>query len=423
MARPDRTDAPRGRQTPLGGRPERLLAGAVCFLVCFGLLMVYSASSPRALLQAGDPLGLLKRQLAYALVGLAVYCVCARMEPRTLRRLARPALVVAAALLLVVLIPGVGTSANGATRWIALGPIQIQPSELAKLALALTLAAAIARRPAALRTGRGLLPLLLLTGALAFVVLVEPDLGTATTICLGALGMLLVGGARLRHLAITVTIAIAFTGLAVALEPYRRARLLAFLHPWEDAGGAGFQIVQAQIALGSGGIFGQGIGQGLQKIFYLPEAHTDMIVATVGEELGLLGVLALIAAFGAVALAGYRIALGARDLHQRVLAAGLTTTVVAQAVINFGAVLGLLPVTGVPLPFVSFGGSSLIVFLAAAGILVNIGRRSTAARPAPGPRAVEPAPEAAAGGDRRRWDRRPRHASARLGGGAARARG
>jgi cell division protein FtsW len=423
MARPARTDAPSGRQTPLGGRPERLLAGAVCFLVCFGLLMVYSASSPRALLQAGDPLGLLKRQLAYALGGLVVYCICARMELRTLRRLGRPALVVAAVLLLVVLVPGVGTSANGATRWIALGPIQIQPSELAKLALALTLAVAIARRPAALRTARGLFPYLVLTGAFAFVVLVEPDLGTATTICLGALAMLLVGGARLRHLAMTAMVAICFTGLAVALEPYRRARLLAFLHPWDDAGGAGFQIVQAQIALGSGGIFGQGIGQGLQKIFYLPEAHTDMIVATVGEELGLLGVLALIAAFGAVALAGYRIALGARDLHQRVLAAGLTTTVVAQAVINFGAVLGLLPVTGVPLPFVSFGGSSLIIFLAAAGILVNIGRRSTAARPAPGPRAVEPAPEADTGGHRRRWDRRARHAGARLGGGAARARG
>ncbi|MDX6647069.1 MAG: cell division protein FtsW [Miltoncostaeaceae bacterium] len=423
MASADRTDARQGRQTPLGGRPERLLAGAVCFLVCFGLVMVYSASSARAFLQAGDPLGLLKRQAAYALAGLGVYCLCARIRPATLRRLGRPALVVSVLLLVVVLVPGIGVTANGASRWLAVGPLQIQPSEVAKLALVLTIAAAIARRPGALRTAGGVVPYLILTGAVALLVLLEPDLGTATTICLGVLGMLLVAGARPRHLAMTATVAIAFTSLAVALEPYRRDRLLAFLHPWQDAGGAGFQIVQAQIALGSGGVFGQGIGQGLQKIFYLPEAHTDMIVATVGEELGLLGVLALIAAFGAVALAGYRIALGARDLHLRVLAAGLTTTVVAQAVINFGAVLGLLPVTGVPLPFVSFGGSSLIVFLAAAGILVNIGRRSAATRPAPGPHAVAPASDADPGGHRRRRDRRPRHAGARLGGGAARARG
>jgi cell division protein FtsW len=421
MASADRTDARRGRQTPLGGRPERLLAAAVCFLVCFGLVMVYSASSARAFLQAGDPLGLLKRQAVYALVGLGVYCFCARVQPATLRRLGRPALVVSGLLLMVVLVPGIGVTANGATRWLAVGPLQIQPSELAKLALVLTLAAAIARRPGAVRTARGLIPYLILTGAVALLVLLEPDLGTATTICLGVLGMLLVAGARLRHLAVTATVALAFTSVAIALEPYRRDRLLAFLHPWQDAAGAGFQIVQAQIALGSGGIFGQGIGQGLQKVSYLPEAHTDMIVATVGEELGLLGVLALIAAFGAVALAGYRIALGARDLHLRVLAAGLTTVVVTQAVINFGAVLGLLPVTGVPLPFVSFGGSSLIVFLAAAGILVNIGRRSAATRPAPGPHAV--ASDADEGGHRRRWDRRPRHAGARLGGGAARARG
>src|SRR5437763_1129037 len=294
MARADRIDARRGRQTPLGGRPERLVAAAVCFLVCFGLVMVYSASSARAFLQAGDPLGLLKRQAVYAVVGLGAYCFCARVQPSTLRRLGRPALVVSGLLLLVVLVPGIGVSANGASRW---------------------------------------------------------------------------------------------------------------------------------LALGSGGIFGQGIGQGLQKVSYLPEAHTDMIVATVGEELGLLGVLALIAAFGAVALAGYRIALGARDLHLRVLAAGLTTVVVVQAVINFGAVLGVLPVTGVPLPFVSFGGSSLIVFLAAAGILVNIGRRSAATRPAPGPHAVAPSADPDEGGHRRRWDRRPRHAGARLGGGAARARG
>jgi len=423
MASADPTEARRARQSPLGGRPERLLAAAVCFLVCFGLVMVYSASSARAFLQAGDPLGLLKRQVIYALLGLGAYALCSRIQPATLRRLGRPALVAAGFLLVIVLVPGIGVTANGARRWLAAGPVQIQPSELAKLALVVTVAAMIARRPGAVRTAGGLIPYLIITGGVALLVLIEPDLGTATTLCLAVMGMLLVAGARLRHLATTAAVALAFTSLAIAFEPYRRERLLAFLHPWHDAAGAGFQIVQAEIALGSGGIFGKGIGQGLQKVSYLPEAHTDMIVATVGEELGLLGVLALIAAFGAVALAGYRIALGARDLHLRVLAAGLTTIVVVQAVINFGAVLGVLPVTGVPLPFVSFGGSSLIVFLAAAGILVNIGRRSAAARPAPRPAAAAAAPDADEGRDRRGRDRRPRHARARLGGGAARARG
>src|SRR5437899_2285101 len=272
MASADRTHARGGRQTPLGGRPERLLAAAVCFLVCFGLVMVYSASSARAFLQAGDPLGLLKRQAVYALAGLGAYCLCARLQLGTLRRLGRPALVVSALLLVVVLVPGVGVSANGASRWLALGPLQIQPSELAKLALVLTVAAAIARRPGTLRTAGGIVPYLILTGAVAFLVLLEPDLGTATTLCLGVLGMLLVAGARPRHLAMTATVALAFTSIAIALEPYRRDRLLAFLHPWQDAAGAGFQIVQAPIALRSGGVCGKGIGQGLQKVSDLPEA-------------------------------------------------------------------------------------------------------------------------------------------------------
>jgi cell division protein FtsW len=413
---------PTGRAAPrsalAGAGAERLLTGAVLALVSFGLVMVYSTSSATALLSDDDPLGLVTRQAAYAAVGLGAYALFARMSPEGMRRLGPPALAVAAFLLLVVLVPSIGMHVNGSRRWIDLGPIgQLQPSELAKLALALWLAQAIARDPRRVRTPAGLVPFLLVTGALALLILIEPDMGTAVVLCAMAVAMLIVGGARMRHLGTIVAAGALLAVVAVMAEPYRRDRLLAFLDPWSDPNGAGFQSVQAQVALGSGGLSGVGLGDGVQKAFYLPEAHTDMIVATVGEELGLLGVVAVLVGFALVAVAGYRIALRARDLHQQVLAAGLTTLVLAQAAINVGAVVGVMPVTGVPLPFVSFGGSSLITLLACTGLLVNIGRRSRspAGRVAAVPRAEGP--------DRGRGDGRPRDAGAGRGRRAARAGG
>jgi cell division protein FtsW len=201
-------------------------------------------------------------------------------------------------------------------------------------------------------------------------------MGTASSLCVVGLAMLVVAGARMRHIGAVVGTLFLLATIAMLAEPYRRERFFTFLDPWADPNGSGFQSVQAQVAIGSGGLHGVGLGDGVQKAFYLPEAHTDMILATVGEELGLIGVLAVLAGFALFALAGYRIAIGARDVHDQALAAGLTTLVVMQAFINVGAVVGVLPVTGVPLPFVSFGGSSLIVLLAASGLLVNIGRRS-----------------------------------------------
>jgi cell division protein FtsW len=389
-------------------RPERLLAGAVLALVCFGLVMVFSASSATALLGDSSPLGLVTRQLIYALIGLGLYLFLSRVRPEALRDVAGPAVAISLFLLVAVLV--IGAEANGARRWVEIGPLQAQPSELAKLAVTLWVAALAARRAGRLEDARELRPFVLLTALTLLLILVEPDLGTAVVLLLAVLVMLVVAGARPRHVAAVAGGACALGALAIALEPYRRARLLAFLDPWHDSTGAGFQIVQAKLALGSGGVHGVGLGDGLQKVFYLPEAHTDMIVATVGEELGLLGVLGIIVAFALVAAAGYRIAAGARDLHQQVLAAGLTTLIVAQAVVNLGAVLGVLPVTGVPLPFVSFGGSSLLVSLASAGILVNIGRRSAPARA--GLRAI---PGGAEGGHRRGRDRGARHARARAG--------
>jgi cell division protein FtsW len=240
-------------------------------------------------------------------------------------------------------------------------------------------------------------------------------MGTAVVLCAMAVAMLIVAGARLRHLGGIVAVGALVAMIAILAEPYRRERLLAFLDPWSDPDGAGFQSVQAQVALGSGGVSGVGLGDGVQKAFYLPEAHTDMILATVGEELGLIGVLAVLIAFALFGIAGYRIALRSQDLHQQALAAGLTTLVLAQAAINIGAVVGVMPVTGVPLPFVSFGGSSLIVLLACTGLLVNIGRRSHSAA---GRLAAVPA-----GADRRRRDGRARDAGAGGGRRAARARG
>ena len=417
-SRPGAPTARRAAASSATIRPERLLAGVVLSLVCFGLVMVFSSSSTTALLNDGDPLGLAIRQAAYALVGLGAYAFFVRMDPGAMKRLGPVSVLVCGFLLLVVLVPSIGTTVNGSRRWISLGGLgAIQPSEIAKLALALWIAQAVVRRPDRLATPKGLLPFLALTGAFAFLILIEPDMETALIACLMAFVMLMVAGARLRHLGGIVGVGVMLAIIGILAEPYRRARILSFVDPWSDPNGVGFQSVQAQIALGTGGIHGVGLGDGVQKAFYLPEAHTDMILATIGEELGLIGVLAVLIAYGLFAVAGYRIALGARSLHQQVLAAGLTTMVVIQAAVNIGAVVGVMPVTGVPLPFVSFGGSNLITFLGCTGILVNIGRRShtTAKRLS--------VVDADAGGDRRGGDGRPRDAGAGGGRRAARAGG
>ena len=395
-------------------RPENLLTATVLALVCFGLVMVFSTSSATALLNDGDPLGLAIRQGAYALAGLAAYAVMVRMPPATIRSLGRPAL----ALWGFVRGGGWGRSRGipltASRRWISLGGIgQLQPSELAKVALALWLAGYVAANGGRLRTGGGLAPPLIVTGVLGLLILIEPDMGTATSLCVVALAMLIVAGARMRHIGAVVGTLFLLATIAMLAEPYRRERFFTFLDPWADPNGSGFQSVQAQVAIGTGGLHGVGLGDGVQKAFYLPEAHTDMILATVGEELGLVGVLAVLAGFALFAVAGYRIAIGARDAFDQALAAGLTTLVVMQAFINVGAVVGVLPVTGVPLPFVSFGGSSLIVLLAASGLLVNIGRRSNR-RAVP---ALRPVRE---GDDRGRGHGRPRDAGA---GGRRRAAG
>jgi cell division protein FtsW len=368
-------------------------------LVAFGLVMVYSASSARAMLAAGDPAYYLKRQALYAVVGLVLLAFLSRVDFRALRLAAGPLLGASFVLLLAVLV--LGTAVNGARRWLSLGLVDFQPSELAKLALALWVAAYLARRPAPQSLGELARPIGLVVGAACLLVLVEPDLGTAIAIAIMATAVLVVSGTPFRVLAGAGAVAITVVLVAIWMEPYRRARIFSFLDPWQDPEGAGFQSVQAMIALGSGGIFGVGLGESVQKIYYLPEASTDMIFAIVGEELGLLGAAGVLAAFAVFGWAGFNIALRCKDPFGKRLAAGLTALVCGQAAVNVCAVLGLAPLTGIPLPFVSYGGSSLVVGLASVGILLNIAVNHAATADAQVP------------------DRRRRHGRAR----AARARG
>jgi cell division protein FtsW len=262
---------------------------------------------------------------------------------------------------------------NGATRWLGAGPLQFQPSELLKVSLVLYAAQALAARPQSTRTLGGLVkPLLLVVGAACLLLLKQPDMGTSMVICFAIGALLVAAGTPMRHLAVVGGVLAGLALIVALIEPYRRARLTSFLDPFSDAGDSGFQAVQALTAIGSGGFFGVGLGESVQKIFYLPEAHTDMIVAIIGEELGLLGILGVIGLYGMIAYAGLRAAKLARDLYAKLLAAGITSLILCQATLNFFAVLGMAPLTGVPLPFLSYGSTNLIVLLGAMGLLLNV---------------------------------------------------
>jgi cell division protein FtsW len=359
-----------------------LLTATLC-LLAFGVVMVFSASSTTSLLgQSGDSAYYLKRTVLFGAGGLLVMRVLSLRGMRVLRPLT-PLLVAASFFgLLAVLIPGVGLSANGARRWIGAGLFQVQPSEFAKLALILYGAHLLAARPRMTRSIRTLMPYLAVVGLACILMVAEPDLGTAIVLSLATGALLVAAGVRIRHLALLGAGIGVVLLLAIVLEPYRMQRLTGFLDPTGDPGGAGFQAIQAKIALGSGGIFGVGLGQSLQKAFYLPEAHTDMIAAVAGEELGLVGLSMLVGLFGLFGYAGLRTAQRARDRYGKLLAAGLTSLILVQGIVNLFAVLGLAPLTGVPLPFVSYGNSSLLVMLAATGLLLNVARGGQAAAPA-----------------------------------------
>jgi cell division protein FtsW len=400
-----------------------LLYTATLCLIAAGAVMVYSASSASALLNgSGDPSYYLKRYVVFALVGIAVMHSVSRRGLTGVRNVTPVLLSASFVLCVAVMVPGIGVSVNGATRWLAAGPVQFQPSELLKLSLVLYGAQLLAARPSRMQSiGALCKPLLLVVGAACLLLLKQPDMGTALVVCFSIGSLLIAAGVDRRHLGIIVLALIALALIFAIAEPYRRARLLSFVDPWHDAGGAGFQSVQAMIAMGSGGLFGVGLGESVQKIFYLPEAHTDMILAIVGEELGVIGVTALAALYGMIAYAGFRTAKLARDRYAKLLAAGVTSLILAQAALNFFAVMGMAPLTGVPLPFVSYGNSNLVVLLGGMGLVLNValhGGQAAGAGRRGELRAIEGG-NAGSRRDSRGRDSRPRRAGARGRGRAA----
>jgi cell division protein FtsW len=361
---------------------DAYLFGAVLALLAIGLVMVYSASSVVAYDQLGDSGYFFKRQAAWIAIGLAAMWLAGRIHYRRLRRLAVPLLLVGLVLLVAVLVPGVGRVAGGARRWIQAGPLSFQPVEAARLALLLYVAHFAARRGLGVRDlARGVAPPLLLTGIAAALVLRQPDMGSAMMLVGATLLLLFLAGARIAHLALLAGIALPVAAVAIAAADYRLQRILGFLDPWSDPQGAGFHVIQSLLAFGSGGLLGVGLGASSQKFYYLPERHTDFIFAIVGEELGLLGTGGLLALFALFAYRGYRIARAAPDRFGALLAAGITATIVGQAALNMGVATGLLPVKGVTLPFISFGGTSLIMTLVQVGILSNISQYARAPAP------------------------------------------
>jgi cell division protein FtsW len=352
-----------------------LLTLSVSVLTLAGLVMVLSASSVSAFAAYGSSFLFFKRQLLYAALGSVAALGASRLRYQVWQRAWAPLLAVTFILLLLVLHPGSGTSAGGAARWLELGPVSLQPSEFAKFAVVASLAAILARNQKRLNNPiQWLLPVLLIVGGISALILFQPDLGTMMIIALTAFVLLFVAGVRLRLLALWAVLS-CMAGMALVLaEGYRRARVFSFLHPWADPRNSGYQIVQSLIALGSGRLFGVGLGASRQKWMYVPNAHTDFIFAILGEELGLIGEVVVLALFGGLIACGIRIALRAPDTFGRLLASGITIWLGLQALLNLGAVTGLLPITGVPLPFVSFGGSSLVVSLGAVGVLISVGR-------------------------------------------------
>lgn len=342
-------------------------------LVAFGLIMVYSASSGTAVAQGQDPLGGLIREAVYAVIGIALMVLTARVQYRRFRLFAPLLMLATLVLLVAVLVPHVGVQVAGARRWIAAGPLTIQPSELAKGGMALFAAAVLSARKHGPRTvGELVRPIGLVALLVCGLVVLEPDLGTAVSIVIMTTGVLVVAGTPMRLLAGAFAMLGTLAGVVVSQNAYMHQRLLVFLHPFQDAGGAGYQNAQALIALGSGGIFGKGLGNGTEKILYLPVAPSDMIAAVIGEELGLIGIGLTALAFAAFTVLGLRIALRCNDPFGKFLAAAVTSLIGGQAFVNLAVVLGILPLTGVPLPLISSGGSSLVVSLALVGMLLNI---------------------------------------------------
>jgi cell division protein FtsW len=397
---------PARRAAPTRSLEHRVLLTATLCLLALGAVMVYSASSARNLLGGyGDGTTYLVRYVGLGVLALVAMHVLAR-HGLALARRATPLLLGGSFVLLVlVLIPGIGTEVNGSRSWIGPGILSPQPSEVMKLALVLYCAHFLALHPRRVQTLGGMLsPVGLVAGFACLLVLLQPDTGTTLVMAATVAAVLVAAGTPMRHLGAVAAGGLALVLLLVLVQPYQQARLTSFLDPWAQAGGSGFQSVQAQIALGSGGLFGVGLGESVQKVFYLPEAHTDFILAVIGEELGLLGVGTVFALFGLIVWAGMRIARAAADPYAKLLATGLTSLILCQAILNIFVVLGLAPLTGVPLPFVSYGPTNLLVILSAVGLLLNLAEADRARLRLVDPARPRSGREPAKDRDRRRRD-------------------
>jgi cell division protein FtsW len=352
-----------------------LLFAVIVVLNLIGLVMILSASSVTALQYEGSSYYYFERQLLWLFAGSIVFLVSLRLDYRLWRKLAVPMLVVSLLLLVVVLLPGIGQNVNGSSRWIGIGSFGVQPSEFAKLAMLVFAADLLARRQSWIDDTRVTLrPVIAAFGLFALLIMLQPNLGTTIVLAAITFTVLFVAGTPLAPLAGWGLVGCCVAGMASMGESYRRARILAFLHPWNDPLNTGYQTIQSQVSVASGGWLGVGLGASKAKWGFLPYAHTDFIFAIISEELGLVGAMAVVGLFVALGFLGIRTGLRTADPFARMLAIGITAWLCVQAFVNIGAVIGVLPITGVPLPFISFGGSSLLATMAGAGILLNVAR-------------------------------------------------
>lgn len=347
-------------------------------LVGFGLVAIYSSSSFLAEHKYGDSYFYLKRQGIFCLLGLCFLIMAKNIPTEFYAKLVYPFLMLSLALLVALLIPGIGTKIGGASRWLRFGGISFQPSELAKLSLALYLAYSMAKKTTdmALFT-KGFVPHLIIAGLFMGLIILQPDLGTCIIIGGWLIVLLFVGGVRIVHLAGLMIVCMPVVFWLIWKADYRLKRWWTFLNPWEDPQGLGFQIIHSFLAFGSGGLFGVGLGNSKQKLFYLPEPHTDFILSIIAEELGLAGLACIVVLFAILIMRGIRVALDAPDLYGTYLALGITSFIALQVLVNMGVVLGLLPTKGLTLPLISYGGSSLVISLMGIGMLLNISSRET----------------------------------------------
>jgi cell division protein FtsW len=350
-----------------------LLLLIVFFLVGIGIVMVYSSSSISAASRFGDDLHFLKRQSCFAIIGLLFMILVMNIRYQALKKFVYPIIITSLLLLILVLIPGIGTTIGGSTRWFRIGSLSFQPSEFAKLALIIFLAYSLSKKEDKIKTfSIGFLPHLIVTLLMFALVLLQPDFGTAMIVLFLFFISMFVAGTKIRYLAYLLSTISVGCYFLISCVGYRLDRVTAYLNPWEDPTSTGFQIIQSFLAFGSGGLWGTGLGNGKQKLFYLPEPHTDFIFSIIGEELGFIGVISVIVLFIILLCCGIKIAIKAPDLFGAYLALGITSLIVLHVVINLGVVMGLLPTKGSTLPFISYGGTSLVVNLISIGILLNI---------------------------------------------------